>query len=55
MKFVYDYVSLYINMCTIQFFAIHLRLASGIGAGGSSVMHACRIGDIVGSDVFQRP
>ena len=31
-----------------------LRLASGIGSGGSSVVHACRVGQIYGSDVFQR-
>lgn len=32
----------------------HLRLAQGVGTGGSSVVHACRIGEIFGSDVFQR-
>ena len=31
-----------------------MRLASGIGSGGSSIVHACRVGEIFGSDVFQR-
>lgn len=31
-----------------------LRLASGIGSGGSSVAHACRVGTLFGSDIFQR-
>ena len=30
------------------------RLAHGVGSGGSSILHACRVGEIYGSDVFQR-
>lgn len=29
-----------------------MRLASGISAGGSSVAHARRIGELFGSDIF---
>ena len=49
-------------MCLfISFYVIFLqnhsclpRLAHGVGTGGASVTHACRVGEIFGSDIFQR-
>lgn len=37
----------------IWFVSWHLRLAGGIGSGGSTVKHACEIGEVLGSDAGQ--
>ena len=49
-------ISLWVSVLGDQgLFSKQRRLASGIGCGGSSVVHACRVGQIFGSKVFQRP
>lgn len=44
---------IYIIYIYIWFVSWHLRLAGGIGSGGSTVKHACEIGEVLGSDAGQ--
>ena len=47
----------YMHLCFVLSFEaiLVIRLASGVGAGGSTAKHACQIGALYGSEVFKIP